>query len=139
MNSFDAERVAARENQEKAIKFSQNPNVVAAQEAKRKKEIEHAEHLRRMQADGNLDFANRRDVDRFRKQEVIKDEQRKEQELEQKREEYNQKKAAVRSAYDRYKKHSAFYRLLHKSVYKMDPYNSMTVDEINSLYEGKSK
>ena len=60
-------------------------------------------------------------------------------ELEQKREEYNQKKAAVRSAYDRYKKHSAFYRLLHKSVYKMDPYNSMTVDEINDLYEGKSK
>lgn len=139
MNSFDAERVTARESQEKATKFFQNPNVIPAQEAKRKQEIEHAESLRRMQAADDLGFANRRDQERFRKQEELKEEKMKEEKLERERLEYIEKRVAVRSAYERYKNQSIFYRVFHKSVYKMDPYNKMNIEEINQLYGGKTK
>ena len=138
MNSFDAERVAARESQEKAAQFYSNPNVIAAQEEKRRKEIEHAESLRRMQAADNLGFANRRDEERFRKQEALKDEQRRDQERDQKYQEHMEKIRATKAAYERYKQHSPFYRLTHKNPYKMDRSN-MTVDEINELYGGKSR
>ena len=138
MNSFDAERVATRESQEKATKFSQNPNVIAAQEDKRRKEVEHAESLRRVQAADDLGFAIRRDQEQFSKQEALKDEQRKEQERQEYQEMMRERNNAVKAAYERYRKHSAFYRMFHKNVYKMDR-SKMSVEEINQLYGGKSK
>ena len=138
INSFDAERITARENQEKAAKFYQDPNIIAKQEAKRNEEIKHAESLRRMQAADNLSFANKRDEERFRKQETLKDEQRIEQERDQKYQEHLEKIKATKAAYERYKQHSPFYRMFHKNVYKMDR-SGMSVDEINNLYGGKSK
>lgn len=138
MNSFDAERVATRESQEKAAKFSQNPNVIAAQEDKRRKEVEHAESLRRVQAADDLGFAIRRDQEQFSKQEALKDEQRKEQERQEYQEMMRERNNAVKAAYERYKQHSIFYRMFHKNVYKMDR-SKMSVEEINQLYGGKTK
>lgn len=138
MNSFDAERVAAREAQEKNSKFYNNPNVIAAQEEKIRKEREHAESLRRMRNADDIGFANNRDYERFIKEERLKDEKLKEQERDIKYKEHLEKIAATKQAYERYKKKSIFYRMFHKSVYKMNRQN-MSIDDINELYGGKTR
>ena len=138
MNSFAAERVAAREAQEKSSKFYNKPNVIAAQEEKIKKEQEHAESLRRMRNADDLGFANNRDYERFIKEERLKDEKLREQERDIKYKEHYEKVAATKQAYERYKKKSIFYRRFHKSVYKMNRQN-MSIDDINELYGGRTR
>lgn len=138
MNSFDADRVAFRESQEKAAQ-AQSPEAVnsrAMYEAKLKREKEEREHaIAREEAIAN-DNRERREIRE-------RNERERKQYEESKREQYiaetNAKRKAIKAAYERYQKHNVFYKMFHKSVYKMDPYKTMSVEQIDELYGGKSR
>lgn len=138
MNSFDAERVAFRESQEKAAKLANDPKVIEVREAARRKMVEAAERERRLQAADDLRFALDREHELFSKQEAQKYERQKEYEKEQAYQARMEKIHATEEAYKRYRKHSVFYRMFHKNIYKMKR-DKMSVEEINQLYGGKTK
>ena len=99
---------------------------------------EHAESLRQQQAKRDINFVLDMESSKIKKEFDSKYEAEKEQNREAYINEIEAKREAVKKAYERYKSKNPFYRVFHKSVYKMNPYKDMSVDEINSLYGGRS-
>lgn len=145
MNKFDADRVAFRESQEEAQRIANNPKFKAASDLKDIERQKSIDNYFREQELAEERKAIREQQRKFLKEQELKDAQikakeefEKKQELEKRVQEYEPKQEAVKKAYERYKQHSAFYRMFHKSVLKMNR-RKMSVEQINGLYGGRSK
>lgn len=145
MNQFDAERVAFRESQEKAERIANEPSFKAASDLKDIERQKSMDNYFREQDLAEERRAIREQQRKFLKEQELKDAQikakeefEKEQERQRHLQEYKDKQEAVKKAYERYKQHSVFYRMFHKSVLKMNR-RKMSVEQINGLYGGRSK
>lgn len=134
MNSFDADRVAAREEQEKA-KQNYRPisdELMAAYDAgeNRKREERKAEQRRQEKLEEiEIQEARYRMEDWKREQERIKARAN----ILKKQEEA--KEAAIDLARERYLEKSGLYRLFHKRL-SAKKASKMTTSQINNLYGG---
>ena len=148
MNTFDAERVAARESQERTEKIANDPNFRAANDLKdieRQNNIDNYFREQRRVEENRIVDENYR---RFKQEQERKDAQKRakvefeqQQAREQHLQKYLEKNKATKAAYERYKQHSVFYRMFHKNIYKMssNKRDKMSVEDINALYGGRSK